>query len=114
MRRRVPDPLFAMLARVMASSRCAGADGAATGEPGRRFAGTAGELPVDADGHVWGPMKSILDPSFQYTASFNTDLAKTFARVRRDHRKDAEASTQAAAEALAKVLPIVRKSAVGR
>jgi len=29
-------------------------------------------------------MKSILDPSFRYTSSVNTDLAKTFARVRRE------------------------------
>jgi hypothetical protein len=28
-------------------------------------------------------MKSILDQSFQYTPSFDTDLKKTFARVRR-------------------------------
>lgn len=27
-------------------------------------------------------MKSILDPSFRYTSSVNTNLAKTFARVR--------------------------------
>ena len=46
-------------------------------------------------------MKSILDPSFRYTTSFNTDLSKTFARVRRDHLKDAEASGQDAAEGLA-------------
>jgi len=58
-------------------------------------------------------MKSILDPSFRYTASFNTDLSKTFARVRRDHRKDMETSTLAAAEALAKVSPIVRKRVIG-
>ena len=31
-------------------------------------------------------MKSILDPSFQYTASFNTDIQKTFARIRRDRQ----------------------------
>jgi len=59
-------------------------------------------------------MKSILDPSFRYTASFNTDLAKTFARVRRDHLRDAEVSLQAAADALAKVSPIIRKRTVGR
>ena len=59
-------------------------------------------------------MKSILDPSFRYTASFNTDLSKTFARVRRDHLKEAEASVQAATEALAKVLPIARKATAGR
>ena len=59
-------------------------------------------------------MKSILDPSFRYTTSFNTDLAKTFARVRRDHLRDAEVSLQAAADALAKVSPIIRKRTVGR
>jgi len=32
-------------------------------------------------------MKSILDPSFRYTSSTNTDLRKTFARVRRELRK---------------------------
>jgi len=59
-------------------------------------------------------MKSILDPSFRYTTSFNTDLSKTFARVRRDHLRDAEASQQAAVEGLAKVSPIIRKRVVGR
>ncbi len=34
-------------------------------------------------------MKSILDPTFRYTASFNTDIRKTFARVRRDFREAA-------------------------
>ena len=32
-------------------------------------------------------MKSILDPSFRYTKSVETDLRKTFARVRRELRK---------------------------
>jgi hypothetical protein len=59
-------------------------------------------------------MKSILDPSFRYTPSFNTDLQKTFARIRRDHRQDAETAVQAAAEALVKVSSIVRKTAIGR
>jgi hypothetical protein len=59
-------------------------------------------------------MKSILDPSFRYTASFNTDLSKTFARLRRDQGKDAEISRQAAAEALAEVSPIVRRTVAGR
>ncbi len=31
-------------------------------------------------------MKSILDPSFRYTKSVDTDLRKTFARVRRELR----------------------------
>lgn len=30
-------------------------------------------------------MKSILDPTFRYTPSFDTDLRRTFARIRRDH-----------------------------
>jgi hypothetical protein len=58
-------------------------------------------------------MKSILDPSFRYTASFDTDLQKTFARVRRERLKDAERAMQAAAEALIKVSSIVRKTATG-
>lgn len=29
-------------------------------------------------------MKSILDPKFRYTSSVNTDVRKTFARVRRE------------------------------
>jgi hypothetical protein len=36
-------------------------------------------------------MKSILDPSFKYTSSANTDIAKTFARIRREQRRVAEA-----------------------
>jgi hypothetical protein len=34
-------------------------------------------------------MKSILDPSFRYTASYDTDLRRTFARIRRDRAKSA-------------------------
>jgi len=56
-------------------------------------------------------MKSILDPSFRYTTSFNTDVAKTFARIRREHRQAERRST---AEALAKITPIVRRTATGR
>ena len=37
-------------------------------------------------------MKSILDPSFKYTPSVETDLRKTFARVRRDQRKAQQAA----------------------
>ncbi len=46
--------------------------------------------------------KSILDPSFRYIPSFDTDLQKTFARIRQDQRQDAEQTVQATAEALAK------------
>lgn len=39
------------------------------------------------------PAKSILDPTFRYTSAANTDLRKTFARLRRDHRKLRAAET---------------------
>ena len=32
-------------------------------------------------------MKSILDRSFRYTPSIETDLRKTFARIRREQRQ---------------------------
>jgi hypothetical protein len=36
-------------------------------------------------------MKSILDPSFKYTSSVDTDIARTFARVRRKQRQEMDA-----------------------
>jgi len=59
-------------------------------------------------------MKSILDPSFRYTASFNTDLRRTFARIRRDRRQHEERAALTAADALAKVSSIVGRTATGR
>jgi hypothetical protein len=35
-------------------------------------------------------MKSILDRSFRYTKSVDTDLRKTFARVRREQRQQGQ------------------------
>jgi hypothetical protein len=32
-------------------------------------------------------MKSILDPTFRYTSSANTDVRKTFARIRREQKQ---------------------------
>lgn len=58
-------------------------------------------------------MKTILDPSFRYTASFNTDLKKTFARIRRDHRKDVSRSAPTPA-AVVNVSSLVRRAASGR
>jgi hypothetical protein len=55
-------------------------------------------------------MKSILDPSFRYTASFDTDLRKTFARIRLDLRTDAKSQTKATAQALVNISSIVRKT----
>lgn len=36
-------------------------------------------------------MKSILHKSFRYTSSSDTDLRKTFARIRREQRQQASA-----------------------
>ncbi len=58
-------------------------------------------------------MKSILDPTFRYTASFNTNLHKTFERIRRDRRKESERAVQTAADVLVNVSSIVRKAAAG-
>lgn len=48
-------------------------------------------------------MKSILDPTFRYTNSANTDVRKTFARIRRE-QKQRERANAAAAAAPANVL----------
>ena len=53
-------------------------------------------------------MKSILDPSFRYTKSVETDLRKTFARVRREMRRQQVQQQQPAANeaAMRKVVNI--------
>ena len=58
-------------------------------------------------------MKSILDRSFEYTPSAETDLKKTFVRIRRRLEELEQARALADAEAKAKVSPIRQgKSAV--
>jgi hypothetical protein len=52
-------------------------------------------------------MKSILDPTFRYTSSANTDLRKTFARIRRESRRQSQSSVRDEADAK-KVTPIFR------
>jgi len=59
-------------------------------------------------------MKSILDPSFRYTASFNTDLHKTFTRIRRDQRQEAQRAVHATMGFIGKVSSIVGKTATRR
>ena len=54
-------------------------------------------------------MKSLLDQSFQYTPSVETDLKKTFARIRRKLKEQEQAQAMADAEAKAKVSPITSK-----
>jgi hypothetical protein len=51
-------------------------------------------------------MKSILDPSFHYTSSMETDVRKTFARVRRELRKQRHEQSAANPEGVGKVLPL--------
>ncbi len=53
-------------------------------------------------------MKSILDPSFRYTSSANTDLRKTFARIRRESRRQTQVSSRDDSDAVKKVTPIFR------
>ena len=51
-------------------------------------------------------MKSIFDRSFHYTSSVETDLRKTFARVRRQLKEQEQSRALADAETMAKVSPI--------
>lgn len=53
-------------------------------------------------------MKSILDPAFRYTSSANTDIRKTFARVRREMRRQAQPNGQQDADDSVKVTPLFR------
>lgn len=57
-------------------------------------------------------MKSILDPSFRYTKSVETDLKKTFARVRKELRKQSQDQSTASVGASRSVLPFFTRKAV--
>jgi hypothetical protein len=48
-------------------------------------------------------MKSILDPSFRYTKSVDTDLKKTFARIRREQRNQQQQQAIARGETMRRV-----------
>jgi hypothetical protein len=54
---------------------------------------------------VGGKMKSILDPTFRYTKSVDTDLRKTFARIQRDLRKQQSQQSGARVDPARKVIP---------
>ena len=56
-------------------------------------------------------VKSILDSSFRYTNSVETDLRKTFARIRREQRAVQQTRQQTEAESLLKVR-LLRQKAV--
>ncbi|HEX4882768.1 MAG TPA: hypothetical protein VFX05_01440 [Casimicrobiaceae bacterium] len=55
-------------------------------------------------------MKSILDPTFRYTNSANTDLRKTFARIRRQQRMHERSQAAAAVAATHLVELALRKA----
>ena len=59
-------------------------------------------------------MKSILDPSFRYTSSVNTDISKTFARIRRAQREAAKATQVRPADTSRTVLTLANKSVIAR
>jgi len=54
-------------------------------------------------------MNSILDRSFRYTNAASTNIAKTFARVRREQEAARKAQEQAEVEATKKVTKMVKK-----
>jgi hypothetical protein len=56
-------------------------------------------------------MKTIFDPSFRYSPSFNTDIKKTFARIRRGHRQALQGAVQAPAPVLVNVASITKRTA---
>ena len=57
-------------------------------------------------------MKSILDPSFRYTKSIDTDLRKTFARVRRELRKPQQGQSTHAIGSTSSVLSFHARKAL--
>jgi hypothetical protein len=55
-------------------------------------------------------MKTVFDPSFRYTPSFNTDLKKSFAKIRRAQREESEKAAPEPAASLDNVSPITRRT----
>jgi hypothetical protein len=55
-------------------------------------------------------MKTLLDSSFHYTRSVDTDLRKTFAKIRRRQREELQQRELLQAEVKAKVSPIKPKN----
>ena len=53
-------------------------------------------------------MKSILSRSFHYTSSVQTDVRKTFARIRREQREQVRARALAETEMKTNISPILK------
>lgn len=56
-------------------------------------------------------MKSIMDPSFKYVPAVATNIAKTFARVRKEMAEQKEREEASKREAEDKVRPLTKKQA---
>jgi hypothetical protein len=72
--------------------------------PGTLLAAIRGESVRIGQPRLGASMKSILDDSFRYTKSIDTDIRKTFARIRREQRQQARA--QVDGENPRKVFPL--------
>jgi hypothetical protein len=53
---------------------------------------------------------NILNPLWKYTSASETDLKRTFARIRKAQREKVEADAQARIEAAAKIRPMTRRA----
>lgn len=55
-------------------------------------------------------MKTVFDRSFRYTPSFNTDLKRSFAKIRRAQREESVKAEPAPAASLGNVSSITRRT----
>lgn len=53
---------------------------------------------------------NILDPAFKYVPAAQTDIRKTFARIKREQKVALEAQAKADAEAKAKTVVLKKKA----
>ena len=71
------------------------------------------KVAVDAFNQKGARMKSILDPTFRYVPSVQTDVRKTFARIRRELRAaDSKIGADTPPVANANILSLPRRQAL--